>query len=153
MRDGTHGSRRIEERGETHRCAGAEARTRLQSHPGSRNYAQGSFRADKHPVGTRASTRSRKSARLQHANRRHNAQAFDKIVDMSMKTGKMAARSRRNPAAKRRKFKTLREMPQREAMRFELVFQGRTIGAGFDRCSTRYRGYFDDFGKINPVRT
>src|ERR1700730_14294182 len=151
LRDGTHGARGIEERGETHRCAGAEAWTRLQSHPGSRNHAQSSFRADEHAVGTRPSTRSGKSARLQHANRRHDAQAFDEIVDMSMKTGKMAARSRCNPAAKRRKFKTLREVPQREAMRLELVFQGRTIGAGFDRCSARYGVHFDDFREIAQI--
>ena len=70
---------------------------------------------------------------------------------MGMKTGKMAARSRRNPAAKRRKFKTLREVPQRKAMRLELVFQGRTISAGFDRCSTRYRVHFNDFGEIAQI--
>ena len=151
MRDGTHGARGIEERGETKRCAGAEAWTRLQSHPGSRNHAQDSFRADEHAVGTRPGTRSGKSARLQHANWRHDAQAFDEIVDMSMKTGKMAARSGRNPAAKRRKFKTLREVPQRKAMRLELIFQGRTIGAGFDRCSARYRVHFDDLGKIAQI--
>ena len=68
-----------------------------------------------------------------------------------MKTGEMAARSRRNPAAKRRVFKTLREMPQREAMWLELVFQRRTIGAGFDRCGARYRIDFDDFGEIAQI--
>src|ERR1700704_5708487 len=68
-----------------------------------------------------------------------------------MKTGEMAARSRRNPAAKRRIFKTLREMPQREAMRPELVFQGGTKGAGFDRCGARYRIHFDDFGEIVQI--
>src|ERR1700730_15107473 len=151
LRDGAHGARGIEERGETHRCAGAEAWTRLQSHPGARNHAQNSFRADEHAVGTRSGTRSGKSARLYDANRRHDAQAFDEIVDMGMKTGKMAARSRRNPAAKRRKFKTLREVPQRQAMRLELVFQRRTIGAGFDRCSTRYGVHFDDLGEIAQI--
>src|SRR5260370_40072810 len=70
---------------------------------------------------------------------------------MSMKTDKIAARSRRNPAAKRRKFETLREVPQREAMRLELVFQGRTIGAGFDRCGARYGVHFDDFGEIAQI--
>jgi hypothetical protein len=151
LRDGTHSARGIEERGETNRCAGAEAWTRLQSDPGSRNHAQDSFRADEHAVGTRPGTRSGKSARLQHANWCHDAQAFDEIVDVGMKTGEMAARSRRNPAAKRRKFKTLREVPQREAMRLELVFQRRTIGAGFNRCGARYRIHFDDFGEIAQI--
>ncbi len=36
-------------------------------------------------------------------------------------------------------------------MRLELVFQGRTIGAGFDRCSARYRVHFDDLGKIAQI--
>ena len=39
LRDRAHGARGIEERGETKRCAGAEAWTRLQSHPGARNHA------------------------------------------------------------------------------------------------------------------
>jgi hypothetical protein len=68
-----------------------------------------------------------------------------------MKTGEMAARSRRNPAAERRIFKALREMPQRKAMRLELVFQRRTIGPGFNRCSARYRIHFDDFGEIAQI--
>ena len=36
-------------------------------------------------------------------------------------------------------------------MRLELVFQGRTIGAGFDRCSARYGVYFDNIGEIAQI--
>src|SRR6476661_4987745 len=42
-------------------------------------------------------------------------------------------------------------MSQREAMWLELVFQRRAIGAGFDRCGTRYRIDFDDFGEIAQI--
>ena len=36
-------------------------------------------------------------------------------------------------------------------MRPELVFQGGTKGAGFDRCGARYRIHFDDFGEIAQI--
>src|ERR1035441_3277327 len=100
LRDGAHCARRAEERMETNRCAGTEFRTGLQSHPGARNHAESSFRADEHAVGARSSTRSRQSTRFQYAAWRHDAQAFDEIVYMRVETSEMAARSRRDPAAK-----------------------------------------------------
>src|SRR5712664_1249924 len=93
--DGAHCARRTEERMETNRCAGAEFRTWLQPHPGARNHAERSFRADEHAVGARSGTRSRQAARFQRA-----ARAFDEIVNMRVETSEMAARSRRDPAAK-----------------------------------------------------
>src|ERR1017187_3915656 len=100
LRDGTHCARRTEERMETNRCAGPEFRTWLQSHPGARNHAERSFRADEHAVGARSSPGSRQSTRFHYAARRHDAQAFNEIVYVRVETGEMAARSRRDPAAK-----------------------------------------------------
>src|SRR5882757_8995911 len=98
--NGSQRARRTEERMETNRCAGTEFRTWLQSHPGARNHAERSFRADEHAVGARSGTRSRQSTRFQYAARRHDAQAFDEIVYMRVETGEMTARPCRDPAAK-----------------------------------------------------
>ena len=56
LRDGTHGARRIEKRRKTDRRTAAEFRTRLQSHPGARNHAERSFRADEQAIRTGACT-------------------------------------------------------------------------------------------------
>src|SRR4029077_4036432 len=53
-----------------------------------------------HAVGARSGTRSRQSTCFQYAARGYDAQAFDEIVNMRVETSEMAARSRRNPAAK-----------------------------------------------------
>src|SRR5207253_9405216 len=84
---------RTEERMETNRCAGAEFRTWLQSHPGARDHAERAFRAYEHAVGARSGSRSRQAACFQYAARRHDAQAFDEIVYMRVETGEMTTRS------------------------------------------------------------
>ena len=86
-----------------------------------------------------------------YAARRHHAQAFDEIVDMRIEAGEMAARPGRDPAAQRRIFETLRKMPQRDAMRLELVFQRRTIGAAFDQRGARGLIDLDDLAEIAQV--
>ena len=100
LRDDAQCARRTEQRIETNRCAGTEFRARLQPHPGTRNHAERSFRADEHAVGARPGTRSRQSTCFQYAARRHHAQAFDEIVYVRVETGEVTARSRRDPAAK-----------------------------------------------------
>ena len=56
LRDCAHGARCFEERLKANRCTGAEFRTRLQSHPGARNDAERSFRANQHAVGAWSGT-------------------------------------------------------------------------------------------------
>src|SRR6266705_1530478 len=80
--DGAQRARRTEQRMETNRCAGTEFRTWLQSHPGARNHAEGSFRANEHAVGAGSSPRSRQATGFQYAARRHDTEAFDEIVYM-----------------------------------------------------------------------
>ena len=137
LRDGAHGARRGEEGLEANRRAGAEFRTRLQSHPGARDHAKRSFRTDQQPVGARSCARARQAARFQDAARRHHAQVFDEIVDVRIKAGEMAARPGRDPAAQRRILEALRKVPQGDAMRLELVLQRGTIGAAFDQRGAR----------------
>src|SRR4051795_8228672 len=55
------GCNRIQERGEASRGAERKLGTRLQSHPGRRDPAELSFRADEQAVGTRPGTRSRQA--------------------------------------------------------------------------------------------
>src|SRR6476661_1360329 len=43
-------------------------------------------------------------------------------------------------------------MPQREAMRFKLVFQRWTIGTAFEQCGARYLIHLDDLTEIAEVK-
>ena len=151
LRDGAHGARGGEERSETNRRAGAEFRARLQPHPGARDHAERSLRADEHAVGARSGARSGQAARFHHAARRHHAQAFDEIVDMGIEAGEMAARAGRDPAAERGIFEALRKMPQGDAVRLELVLQRRTIDAAFDQRGARGLVDLDDLAEIAQV--
>src|SRR5712664_1761192 len=64
------------------------------------NHPERSFRAYEHAIGVRSGARSRQSTCFQYAVRGYDAQAFDEIVNMSIRSSEMAARSRRDPAAK-----------------------------------------------------
>src|SRR5215212_2645680 len=123
LRDGAHRARGREERLKANRCPGAEFRTRLQSHPGARNHAERSFRADQRAVRTWTGARARQAPRFQDTARRNHAQAFDEIINVGVEARKMPTRPCRDPAAKRRIFKALGKMPQRNAMWLELPFQ------------------------------
>src|SRR5215218_9174136 len=114
--DGAHSARCREEPLETNRCPGAKFRSRLQSHPGTRNHAERSFRPDQHAVGAWSGARARQAACLQYAARRNHAQAFDEIVDMGVEAGEMTTGPCCDPAPKRRIFEALRKMPQRKTV-------------------------------------
>ena len=59
------------------------------------------------------------------------------IVDVRVERCEMAAAAGRDPAAERRIFEALRKMAQREAMRAQLRFERRAVGAAFDQRGAR----------------
>ena len=139
LRDRADGLRRREEACEFDAAARAKTRLRLQPHPGLRDDPENAFGADEHPVRARPRARSGQASRLDHAVRRHDAQAFDEIVDMGIEAREMAAGPRRDPAAERRIFEALRKVAQRQAVRLQLGFERRPERAALDPGRARDR--------------
>ena len=83
------------------RRTGAELRPLLEPHPGLRDDAENSFRADEHAVGTRPGARTRQASRFDHAGRRDDAHRLHEVVDMGVERREVAARARRDPSAER----------------------------------------------------
>jgi hypothetical protein len=115
-----------------HGPAAAKLRTILQPHPGLRDDAKDTLRADQQPIRARAGARAREPPRLDHALRGDDAERFNQIIDVGVEGGEMTARAGRDPAAERRALETLREMTKREPVRLELRFQRRPESAGLD---------------------
>lgn len=109
-----------------------ECRSRLQAHPRFCDDPERTFRADHQSVGARACARTRQAPALDDACRRDRPQAFHEIVDVRVECGEMATRPGRDHATKRGLFHTLREMPQRQAVRFQFVFDGRHAHPALD---------------------
>ena len=107
----------VKEIGEAHRAAGPEARAVLHAHPRLGDDAEDALGADEQPVGARPGAGAGQAPRLHRAGGRHDAQAFDEIVDMRVEGREVAARARRDPAAEGRVLEALREVPQRHAVR------------------------------------
>jgi len=63
---------------------------------------------------------------------RDRTDRFDEVVDVRMERGVVAAGTRREPSAERRELERLREVPQRQTVRPQLVFERRPVHACLD---------------------
>ncbi len=151
LRDRPDRARGGEEIGKADGAAGAKARPVLQPHPGLGDDAENAFRADEQAVGAGPGARSGQPARLDRTLGRHHAQAFDKIVDMGVEAGEMAAGAGRDPAAEGRIFEALRKMPQGQPVRLELGFERRAEGAALDARGARAAVDLDHPAKMPQI--
>jgi hypothetical protein len=123
---------RLREVGEVHRRAGPKRRPRLEAHPRLGDHAKGALRAGKQPLRGRTGAGPRQSSRLHHAARCHDAHGLYELVDVRVEGREMAPGTGRDPAAQRRPLKRLWVMAQREAVRLQLRFEGRSERPGSD---------------------
>src|SRR5262249_45832241 len=71
--------------------------------------------------------------RLHHTPRRDQPETLDELVDVRVQRREVAARAGGDPAAERRHLEGLREVPEGEPVRAQLVLQGRAQGTGLDQ--------------------
>ena len=137
LRQRAHRLGGLQEVGEAHRRAGAEARPRAHPHPGFRDDPQRALGTEQQALHARTGARTRQAARLERADRRDDAQRLDELVDVRDERREVTAGPRRDPAAERRVLEALREVTQREPVRLELRLERRTARAGLDASGER----------------
>ena len=87
-----------------------------------------------HRDGTRievavADPRAGQAPALPDPTRRYGPNRLDEVVDVGVQGRVVAARSRREPAAERRELERLREVPQRQPVRAQLIFERGSVDA------------------------
>ena len=108
------------------------ARAALQPHPRLGDDAQRPLGADEQPVRRRARTRSRQPARLADPRRGDHPQRFGQIIDVGIQGREVAARAGGQPAAEAGEGEGLREVPQRQIVRAQLLLDPRPQGPGLN---------------------
>ena len=117
---------------ERHRRRDLPARAVLQPHPRLGDDAERALRAEEQPVRGRAGTGSGQPPRLAHPGRGDDPQRFGQVVDVGVERGEVPAGAGGQPAAEAGEREGLREVPQRQVVRAQLVLDRRPERPGLD---------------------
>ncbi len=104
----------------------------LHPHPRLGDDAERALGAEEQPVRGRPGAGSGQPPRLAHPDRGDDPQRFGQVVDVGVEGGEVPAGAGGQPAAEGREPEGLREVPQRQIVRAQLVLDHRSQRAGLD---------------------